>query len=282
MASLTHADVAGLNQSLQHLGQTAVVNRQQAEAKRQAIEQEMVRREMLRQADERTAIDREQLGIQKEQFGIQKQGHIQAWLQGPEGGAMQFTGSRDGLTALLKQAADANKPLKMLEAAPTSKPQYGVFTTETPLGTMAIHMDKPEDVDKVTQIAKQLGGKPKTVRGFETKESYNLTQWQAMQAKADQLEAEAESVAGLTEAQKATMRYQAKRMRATADAFYKPTGETMTETITEETDPLDPTKTTTKRAISRKIPAARGESAGTGAALKFVRDPKTNRLVPQQ
>lgn len=269
--ALTPFDVTNLNQSIQNLGNVAFRKQAQEEQRQRDISAELMRKAML-------ANEQRRLDIEQNRENLLQEGHVDAWLQGPEGGAMRYTGTQTGYQNLLKQAEGIGKPLKVMDAPPTNKPQYGAYTYQTDNGDVTVHLNSEGDLQKAVETAKALGGKARQARGFETRESYNAKQWQAYQDQADQLEDQARSESDATQADRQAMLEHARRMRSFADQFFKPSaaGDSVTETVTERPDPNNPGKTLTERSTSRRVRADGGRAGGGG--IRFVRD-RNGRLV---
>lgn len=259
---LTPFDVSNLNASIARIGNVAMAKQQQQEQQRRDMEAELLHRQML-------ANDTRRLDMAEEAQRLNQTGHVQAWLQGPEGGAMQFSGTQEGLSKLLDQSRAANKPLQLMQAPPTNKPQYGIFTTETPLGTMALHLNSEEEVDKVTELAKKLGGHPVTSRvtsrpaaAIQTVSEIQSHIDAADEARSNGDEDTAKWHEGLAELLK-------KHLQGNPPKGFTPTKSTTTNVI-------DPT---TGRVIKseRTTEAVGGAAPVTG---RLIRDPKTGKLVP--
>lgn len=152
---INHLDIEMLDRSMSNLGNSFRQNRlDDQRVKQQQIEDEL-RRKML-------DIDQSRWdATQKHQTAMETSaaaGKVDSWLQGDDGGVVHYSGTPDGLKTVIDGAKQQGKTLKILESPPTSKPQYGVFKTETPLGQFEFHMMKPEDVDIVMKKAKEIGG----------------------------------------------------------------------------------------------------------------------------
>lgn len=140
-----------LNRSMGNLGDSFRQNRQDSEARKQR--------------DIENSLRERQLKNQEQSQQRAEAGQTEAWLTGDDGGLVHYKGTPDGLQQVLDGAQQKGRTLRVTQP-PKSKASIGSFTTSTPAGDFTFHLDSPEDVDKVMEQAKKMGG---TKKGGEFK-----------------------------------------------------------------------------------------------------------------
>lgn len=150
---VTYQDVAMLNNSMANMGNAFRQSRLDSEAIKSRQIEDDLRRQTLDLARGRDARE--------------AQGEAAACLTGDDGGIVEFKGTPDALNKVLEQARARGQHLRVTEA-PKKKASIGTFTTQTPLGEFTFHLDDEAAVDKVTALAKQIGGARKQQGEFKT------------------------------------------------------------------------------------------------------------------
>ncbi len=150
---VTHQDVEMLNNSMRYAGG--------------AFRQTRLDNEQLRQQGIENDLRRRTLEAGQQRTDLAASGEVDAFLSGEDGGVVQYKGSPQGLQKVMEEAQTKGKPLRQV-SAPTKKPSIGTFTTHTPLGDFTFHLNDAAEVDKVSQLAKSIGGKQKEAGKFNT------------------------------------------------------------------------------------------------------------------
>lgn len=243
---LTPFDVSNLNASMRGVGDTFAERRQEAMQQQKLDIEEEMRQKML-------DAEMRRLELEQGRQNVLSQGTVDTWLQGEDGGTVHFQGPQSGLQTLLQQSEDKGKPLTQLDQPPTSKPQYGVFKTSTPLGDMEFHLSTPEDVDKVTAMAKQMGGKAINHQSEEAG-PIQMDKYAAdLENQADELDAGQASGPGQYDptvaAQSARLRERARQVRQ--GNRVDPT-QFQIVTSTAPADPMNPTGART--SVTQRVP----------------------------
>src|SRR4051794_28929353 len=115
---LTPFDVTNLNQSIEGLGQTFRQKRLDTEALRREAAAETLRQQMnaatmQHYKAEESHYDAEAArGDRMEKKA--SEGHVESWLQDPDGGTFKFTGAPEGLQQLQTTAQQKGRPLTVL------------------------------------------------------------------------------------------------------------------------------------------------------------------------
>ena len=171
-------DVEMLQSSMRGLGDSFAQNRQESEARKQREIDNSLRQRMLEN--------------QEKTMARAEAGTTEAWLTGDDGGLVHYKGTPDGLQKVLQGAQQQGKTLKMTQP-PQKRASIGSFSTSTPLGDFTFHMDSPEDVDKVMEQAKKIGGAKKG-GDFKTAPIANAEHIASLQAAIDQATTPAEKM----------------------------------------------------------------------------------------
>lgn len=167
---LTAFDVENLNNSMRYAGGAFRQARLDADnLKQQQIENDL-RARTLQAGEDRTA--------------LAAAGEVEAYLSGEDGGVVQYKGSPQGLQKVLGEAAAKGKPLRQV-SAPTKPATIGTFSTHTPLGDFTFHLNDVKDVDHVSELARQIGGKQKESGQFNTAPIANAAHLESLQAAVD-------------------------------------------------------------------------------------------------
>ena len=167
---VTYQDVEMLNNSMRYAGGAFRQTRLDAEQlKQQQIENEL-RERTLKAGQDRT--------------DLAAAGEVSAYLSGEDGGMVEYKGSPQGLQKVMSEAAAKGKPLRQV-SAPTKPATIGTFSTHTPLGDFTFHLNDVKDVDHVSELARQIGGKQKESGQFNTAPIANAAHLESLQAAVD-------------------------------------------------------------------------------------------------
>lgn len=107
-------------------------------------------------------------------------GQTEAWLTGDDNGLVHYRGTPDGLQQVIEGAAQKGKTLKLTQP-PKTKASIGTFKMTTGLGDFDFHLDSPEDVQKVMELAQKMGGKSRAPGTMETSATRNFAKQQELQ-----------------------------------------------------------------------------------------------------
>lgn len=147
---LSREDVLMLENSMQNLGNTFRQRRlDQERTGQQAVENDL--RERMFQSQEKNRVeDNARIGA----------GTIEAWLQGPDGGApVHFSGPKTGLDQLIQSAQTAGKPLRVVQKPdPAIKTPFKI-SSDIGVGTITSEHASLEEAQKALEAYKQAGGK---------------------------------------------------------------------------------------------------------------------------
>jgi len=267
MASLSNFDVSNLNESMRYLGQTAVVKQQQEEQRRRDMTAELTRKEMLKN-------DQERLAMSREQFDLQKEGHVQATIEGQEGGQAIWTGTMSGLEDMMAKAQAKGKPVKIL-ARDIGK---NSFVTEMPGGVISLVTKTPEEAFVMEETARAKGGKSRSLRSNAS--SDEIAGWE---------KATDELKEALDNGDDAAVEHAREKQALWIEKIKKNRKEQGGYQIDKEEDVIDPAtgqptidpktgKPLKKRSQTKKIPSPAG-AAATPSGGVLVRDAQ-GRLVP--
>lgn len=249
---VTHADVEMLQNSMRGLGGAFRQGRLDSEARKQHDIENSLRERSLKASEQRAS--------------AQDAGEVEAYLTGDDGGVVQYKGQPKGLQTVLDEAAKKGKPLTVSKA-PTKAPNIGSFTTQTPLGQFTFHLNNTEDVDKVSALAKQIGGQ-KAGGEFKTAPIANAQHLKQLQAAVAAAQTPAEKTAAQQDLDTFTELVQRSRPEDTETVTDVYKGKDEVPEVPESTSGFGPWKKTIpgtpaipaqpERRVTRKVPVGTG------------------------
>lgn len=255
---MTPFDVANLNNAMAGVGNAFAERRQEGMQQQRLNMESDLRQKMLDTEMRRLALEQ---GRQNTLAG----GQVDTWLQGEDGGTVHFQGPQAGLDQLMSQSEAKGKPLSVLDQPPNAKPQYGVWETDTPLGRIQVHLNSPDDLQKVADQVKKVGGGPigrAPTYGPIAADSAAAD----LENQADQLEKQMSTGPGQWDP---TIQAQVERLRSRAQFLRQPKYDpTQFETQTTHVDPNtgQPVVSTTRKVPVGATGLPTGAADDTGAA----------------
>ena len=156
---MNRADVVLLNQSLEQLG-NSLLQRQIMAQRNRALDEEQSnnaaqRTIQMQRAQAEESHYNKMESAQENAAKKASEGMVDAWIQAPGGGIVNFKGSKTALDAMLK-SAQANGSNMQVVDQPKTKPTIATISKDTPNGRFTFHVNSAEDFDAARKAVDAL------------------------------------------------------------------------------------------------------------------------------